>query len=105
MDYQWLVSPAILEEYQAVLNRTKLNINPDRRDRFLGYVEKMTTLIAVNYEIEFARDRKDAKFLACAVAGGADWLITGDKDFSEAQALIETNIIAVSAFNALFLAD
>jgi putative NIF3 family GTP cyclohydrolase 1 type 2 len=49
--------------------------------------------------LTFKRDRKDAKFLSCAIAAKADLLITGDKDFSEAQTLIETKIISASHAN------
>jgi putative PIN family toxin of toxin-antitoxin system len=103
LDYTWLVSTEIIEEYQSVLNRKKLNINPDRCKRFLQYVQDLTTLIVVNNTIEFERDRKDAKFLACATAGKADLLITGDKDFSEAQTLVATKIILVSQFKEVYL--
>ena len=103
LDYTWLVSTEIIEEYQSVLNRKKLNINPDRCKRFQQYVQDLTTLIVVNNTIEFERDRKDAKFLACATAGKADLLITGDKDFSEAQTLVATKIILVSQFKEVYL--
>jgi predicted nucleic acid-binding protein len=51
--------------------------------------------------IDFARDRKDERFLACAVAAGADFLITGDADFNEAQNLVNTTIVSVSIFKRL----
>jgi len=35
LDYTWLVSTEIIEEYQSVLNRKKLNINPDRCKRLV----------------------------------------------------------------------
>ena len=52
-------------------------------------------------EIDFPRDRKDAKFIACALAGRAIFLITGDRDFTEAQTLMDTTIISVSLFKKL----
>ncbi len=55
----------------------------------------------MNVEIDFSRDRKDAKFLTCAMAGDADFLITGDLDFTEAQTLVKTTIISVSLFQRL----
>ncbi|BAZ67150.1 nucleotide binding protein PINc [Fischerella sp. NIES-4106] len=61
----------------------------------------MTTLIDVNVEIDFPKDKKDAKFLACALAAEADFLITGDSDFNEAQSLVKTAIISVSLFKKL----
>jgi hypothetical protein len=50
----------------------------------------------VDVEVDFPRDRKDAKFLACAIAAGADFFITGDADFNEAQTLLNTTIISLS---------
>jgi predicted nucleic acid-binding protein len=51
--------------------------------------------------IDFPRDTKDAKFLACALAAEADFLVTGDRDFTEAQKLIKTTIISVYSFKEL----
>jgi predicted nucleic acid-binding protein len=51
--------------------------------------------------IDFPRDRKDAKFIACALAAKADYLITGDRDFTEAQKLLSTTILTVSQFKRL----
>ncbi len=52
--------------------------------------------------IDFPRDRKDAKFLACAISSGADYLITGDKDFEDVPDLGVTKIVTVSQFLEIF---
>ena len=39
----------------------------------------------VAFSLSFPRDAKDAKFLACALAAGADFLVTGDRDFTAAR--------------------
>ncbi|NEP43114.1 MAG: putative toxin-antitoxin system toxin component, PIN family [Okeania sp. SIO2H7] len=52
----------------------------------------------VELSVDFPRDAKDAKFIACALVADADFFITGDKDFTEAQKLIKTTIISVSSF-------
>jgi putative PIN family toxin of toxin-antitoxin system len=99
---QWLLSSEILQEYEQVLSRQKLSIDRDRRNHLLGLIKELTSLVEVNLDIEFPRDRKDTKFLACAMAAKADFLITGDRDFSEAQQLIETKIISAKEFLELF---
>jgi len=55
----------------------------------------------VEIPVSFPRDVKDAKFLACALAAGADFLVTGDRDFTEARKLGRTKIVSVSQFNEL----
>ncbi|HLA88667.1 MAG TPA: putative toxin-antitoxin system toxin component, PIN family, partial [Anaerolineales bacterium] len=66
-------------------------------------ITNLTTLVDVNIAVEFPRDQKDAKFLACALAADADYLITGDADFNEAQKLTKTTIISVSMFKGIIV--
>ncbi|MEA3642836.1 MAG: putative toxin-antitoxin system toxin component, PIN family [Lamprobacter sp.] len=75
-----------LEHYRATINW------------WLELLATDTRMIEARDKIDFPRDRKDAPFLMCAASGKADYLITGDGDFSEAQALIATPILSVRAF-------
>jgi len=81
-DCEWVVSAEILREYKEVLSRSRLRLTESQKERWFNILERATILIEVNVEVDFPRDRKDAKFLACAVAGEADFLITGDRDFT-----------------------
>jgi predicted nucleic acid-binding protein len=53
-------------------------------------------------ELSFPRDQKDAKFLACALSANADYVITGDKDFTEDRLVINTIIISAREFHQKF---
>jgi len=55
--------------------------------------------------VNFPRDQKDAKFLACALANDADYLISGDSDFREAHTLLNTTILSVSMFKRLVMGE
>ncbi len=100
-DVQWIVSDPILEEYKDVLSREKFALPKDLLQGWHRMIESLTTSVEANVRVDLPRDRKDAKFLECAPAGEADYLITGDKDFSEAQKMISTTIISVSLFKKL----
>jgi uncharacterized protein len=100
-DYQWIVSSEILEEYKDVLSRKRLKLPETTQQRWFYLIDNLTILIAVDKKLDFPRDQKDAKFLACSLAADADFLITGDKDFTEAQRMINTAIVSVSAFKRL----
>ncbi|MBE0503117.1 MAG: putative toxin-antitoxin system toxin component, PIN family [Desulfuromonadales bacterium] len=63
--------------------------------------EAVIMFVANSDDFEFPRDRKDAKFLSCAVAAGADYFVTGDSDFNEAHQLLSTTILSVSQFKKL----
>ncbi len=102
-DFEWIVSQAILEEYNEVLARKKFNLSPEVLQKWRGMFEHFTTKIETDIEIDYPRDQKDAKFLECALAAEADYLITGDKDFEEAQKLVQTTIISVSQFKKLIM--
>lgn len=100
-NYQWVVSREILAEYKEVLNRKKFKLPDEIKNQWLEIIDLAITLIYVNVEVDFPRDRKDTKFLECAVATEADFLITGDTDFNEAQSLIDTAIVSVALFKKL----
>jgi predicted nucleic acid-binding protein len=57
--------------------------------------------VDVQATVDFPRDRKDAKFLACALAAKASYFITGDKDFEGAYKIGNTTVLAVSIFKRL----
>lgn len=99
--FEWVVSAEILAEYKEVLSRKKFKLTSEVKAEWFDLIDTFPTIVDVNVEIDFPRDPKDAKFLACAVTSNADFLITGDLDFTEAQALVKTTIISVSSFKRL----
>jgi putative PIN family toxin of toxin-antitoxin system len=67
-DWEWIVSLEIVAEYKEVLSRPKFKLKDEVRASWFEIIDTFPTLIDVNVSIDFPRDRKDAKFLACAVA-------------------------------------
>ena len=102
-DWEWVVSEDILNEYQEVIRRERFGLPRQVIEKWISITTNLTSLIDVNLEFEFPRDQKDAKFLACALASNADYLITGDADFGEALKLTQTTIISVSMFKRLMI--
>jgi putative PIN family toxin of toxin-antitoxin system len=100
-DIEWIVSPAIVAEYKEVLARKKFGLPQEFLLKWFQFLDGVTVSVDVKLELEFARDRKDAKFLACALVSDAEFLITGDRDFSQAEKLVNTTIISVSLFKKL----
>ena len=102
-DCEWLVSLAILSEYKEVLIRPKFKLSEAMIKEWWEIFDTATKLVEVNVTVDFPRDRKDAKFLACALAGKADFLITGDRDFEEVDGLGNTQVISISRFKSLII--
>ncbi len=99
--FEWIVSSEILAEYKDVLNRAKFDLPDEIKLKWFNLLDRLTTLIDVKIAIYFTRDQKDAKFLACALTANADFFITGDRDFSQAQQLVNTTILSVTLFKQL----
>lgn len=104
-DFAWVVSSEVLAEYKEVLSRPKFDLPEAVRRKWFELLDAVTTPIEVSLSFEFPRDQKDAKFLACALAAGAEFFITGDRDFSQAQKLLNTTILSVSLFKKLVMSS
>ncbi|MGA9378672.1 MAG: putative toxin-antitoxin system toxin component, PIN family [Phormidium sp.] len=100
-EIEWIVSTEILTEYQEVLSRPRLKLSEEQKQRWFNVLNAATTTVNVEVEVDFPRDRKDAKFLACAVAANATFLISGDRDLTDVQSWGNTTIISVSLFKRL----
>ena len=96
--FEWVVSPTILVEYQQVLSRSKFKVIDNVRSRWLNLIEETVKTIDVSVSVNFPRDPKDAKFLECAIASNADYLITGDHDFDQVSDLQNTQVVSASKF-------
>jgi len=97
-DIEWVASEEILTEYKEVLDRKKFRLPKELLKDWFDLLDDSITIIPISLEIEFPRDRKDAKFIACALNAEAGLLITGDKDFVEAEKMMNTTILSVAMF-------
>lgn len=100
---EWIATPEIVKEYKSVLQRKKFNLPAAIINQWFCLFDAELTLIHPEISVDFQRDIKDAKFLECAITSSADIFITGDKDFSEAQELIVTQIMSITQFKQLFM--
>jgi uncharacterized protein len=96
--FEWIASDEIVKEYKDVLSRPKLKLSETTKTEWFETIDLAVSLINVNIMFDFPRDRKDAKFLACAIVSGANYLITGNRDFEDAPDLGTTKIVTVSQF-------
>ena len=77
--FLWLVSDEILEEYVVVATWPLLRLSSDEMEALFYQVKERTEWISVRSQINVtSADPSDNKFLACAVDGNADWIVTGD---------------------------
>jgi uncharacterized protein len=76
---QMVVSDAILAEYAGVLSRPKFAIGPRQVARSLRLIRASARIVRPQHELVITRDPADNRFLECAEAARADYLVTGNK--------------------------
>ncbi|OGL18570.1 MAG: putative toxin-antitoxin system toxin component, PIN family [Candidatus Rokubacteria bacterium RIFCSPLOWO2_12_FULL_69_21] len=95
-----LVSKEILQEYLRVLAYPKFQLG-DHEIRALVEEELLPFAETIRVRRRLAvvrRDPEDDKFLECAVAGRAEYLVTGDRDLREFGSYRGITILTVGEF-------
>lgn len=95
-----VVAAPILEEYIRVLaypkfTLTRAEIHGLIEEELLPFVETITATPVV---IPTLRDPDDAHFIACAMAAGVRWLVSGDDDLLSLHRMKSVEILSVAAF-------
>ena len=73
-----VVSKDLLGEYEEVLRRPRLGLNPARVTRAMRAIRSKALCVDPQIFVQGAHDPDDNMVLACALAGGADYLVTGN---------------------------
>jgi putative PIN family toxin of toxin-antitoxin system len=72
------VSPPILAEYEGVMLRPKLRLDPLRVRWLLDLARQEGVLITPAHVLKESPDEADNRFLECAEMTAADFLVTGN---------------------------
>jgi uncharacterized protein len=73
------VSNAIVVEYREVLARPELKICKGLRQQLLQLIRSQAHSVVPSRPLQVAKDADDNKFLECADAARADYLVTGNQ--------------------------
>ncbi len=76
---QLCVSDVVLAEYQKVLYRPKLKLNPQLVKSLLIFCQFKTIVVSPTLSVFASPHEPDNRFLECAEAAEADYLVTGNK--------------------------
>jgi putative PIN family toxin of toxin-antitoxin system len=72
------VSPAVLAEYALVLARPRLKLQPQEVTTALDELHQASNLVHPAFALKLCSDEWDNRFLECAEAAAADYLVTGN---------------------------
>jgi uncharacterized protein len=76
---RFYVTDAIFEEYADVLARPELRIRKGARLQLLQLIRNRCHFITPRQRLRVAKDPDDDKFIECADAAHADYLVTGNQ--------------------------
>ena len=80
--FQPVTSPPLIEELLTVLNRPRwIRLVPPRDvSDLLAALHEVALIVTPTHHVRVCRDPDDNAVLDCALAGGADCIVTGDRD-------------------------
>jgi putative PIN family toxin of toxin-antitoxin system len=100
-DFTLLGCVQLLEELDRVLQYSKFQryFDDKTRLRFVALIASLSELVDVPDQMpRLVRDPKDDYLIACALAGKADFLVSGDKDVLDIKAVETVKMVAAKQF-------
>ena len=73
-----VVSNAVLDEYEEVLRRPRLKLDPSVIENALAVIRATSVMVKPRRVLNKSPDESDNRFYECAEAGKANFLITGN---------------------------
>jgi putative PIN family toxin of toxin-antitoxin system len=96
--FQALTSPELLTELEDVL-ADDFGVPQERLDLVVRDVLSYAVVVTPDEETpSVVRDPADAKVIACALAGGADFIVTGDADLLTLGEVERVRVVTVRRF-------
>ena len=74
-----IVSEAVSGEYEEVLHRPELKLSSEEVTTVLAAIHRVGERVEPSETVAVSKDEDDNRFLECAEAGAADYLVTGNK--------------------------
>jgi len=94
-----VVSKEILAEYDRVISQLARKEGQDHlAHHWLMFIGQYTTIITARSPVKVCRDPDDNKYLACAVDGDADFIVSGDRDLLVLKEFIGIPILTPRQF-------
>lgn len=92
------LSRDIMEEYEEVLSRPKFSLSDEAVQGIVEGIRNAGTMVEPKEKLRVSRDPKDDRFLECAVAAAAEYLVTGNKRDFPSKSFRGTKIVSPAEF-------
>jgi len=92
-----LISQPIIDEVATVLDR-KFEWSEERLIQASTLLKRIGEFIAATQRLKLLKDDPDNRILECAVAGGADIIVTGDRELLELKEFQGIRVVTLGAY-------
>jgi len=92
------LSSGIFAEYEAVLKRPKFAFDAHAVDTFLHDLQRVAVMVFPAKQVHVAPHEPDNRFLECAQAARAQYLVTGNKKHFPFSVFQGTHVVSPSEF-------
>jgi putative PIN family toxin of toxin-antitoxin system len=94
-----IISPDILIEFEDVISGPKFNYTEKHVRRILTVVFKVAKVVEPDFTVEMVKeDPDDNKVIEAAIAGKAEYIVTGDKHLLSLAKVKNISIISAKDF-------
>jgi putative PIN family toxin of toxin-antitoxin system len=100
----FFITAEIFAEYREVLAREKFDIDPPLLKASLRLIKQKARMVRSKRAVTVSPDPDDNKFLECAEAAGADYLVTGNKRHFPAR-WKKTKVVSAREFIEIITPD
>jgi len=93
------ISKEILDEIEEVINRPKFHAEKNAIEFYIKSIEEIAHKIVTKTKLtRGSRDKKDNKYIECALAANADFIISGDIHLLEIKEYGKIKIVTAKEF-------
>lgn len=108
--FELLISEVILTEIERVLHYPRIaalhKLSETEITELIALIREESRIVEPIERLEISPDETDNRYIECAVAGGADYLVTGDKQHLLPVGVFrEIPIVSPTTFLALLASD
>ncbi|MFC6722059.1 putative toxin-antitoxin system toxin component, PIN family [Halobacteriaceae bacterium SHR40] len=99
---QLVASEETLAELERVFTYEHLPFTTYEQVQYPAIIRLEAEVVEPKRSLDVVRDSDDDKFIECAIAGEADYIVSGDKDLREVGSYDDIKIITAAEFLSLF---
>lgn len=102
---QLVASEETLAELERVFEYEHLPFTTYEQVQYPAIIRLEAEVVESKTSLNIVRDNDDDKFIECAIAGDADYIVSGDKDLREVGSYDEIEVITPAEFLSLLEQD